>query len=128
MRSVAFESREAVRSDLALERSRTKNADMPSLNFMVGIAQSPTYPLRKKTGNARREDTARFDHALDFMQKRFVVWDVLKHLRADHPIESGIRERKSSTIAFDEGRSSLILLENIEVSTTGSRSGKVSAR
>jgi hypothetical protein len=93
MRSVAFESREAVRSDLALERSRTKNADMPSLNFMVGIAQSPTYPLRKKTGNARREDTARFYHALDFTQKSVVVGDVLKNLRTDHPIESGIRKR-----------------------------------
>ena len=75
---------------------------------LVGVTarprrQGPAQAFRPGPRHRRREPAAGLQHPPDFGQGRGVIVQVLKHLRADHRVEGGVREGQAIGVAKGEG-------------------------
>ena len=74
---MGLESLEAEVRDAFLQGTGVEDANMPTLNLMVCVAEFPANPFREKARHACRKQSARFNDAANFKEEGLVVVDML---------------------------------------------------
>ncbi len=99
VREMPVEERETTALNGALELAFAEDTDMAARFVVIVVGQRPADPLRPVARYADGERAARLQDAVDFSDGLFVVRNVLQHFRADHLVETGVREGQRQRVA-----------------------------